>query len=77
MPFNIYLDLQGQLTTKDIVKNWKNIGKPEKNKSIIELVINMAGYNHELTTNEINQAETAKNYQEVVKTVVESVSFCL
>lgn len=75
MPFNIYSELQSHVPIKDIVKNWKNIGKPNKNKAIIELVINMTGFDHEVTMNEIKQTENAQNYQKIVKNLIKSVGF--
>lgn len=75
MPFIIYSELQSHVPIKDIVKNWKNIGKPNKNKAIIELVINMTGFDHEVTMNEIKQTENAQNYQKIVKNLIKSVGF--
>lgn len=74
MPLNLYSDLQGHVPVKDIVRNWKNIERGEKNQAIIELVIESTGFEYQPTMEEISVPENRKKYQDIVKNMIDSVS---
>lgn len=80
MTINIYYDLKDPTSIKEIVKKWKTVEKQDKSllaKAIIELVINLIGFEYVLTREDLEAPEGREKYQQIVAKFVDSVSFFL